>query len=44
MIPYDETDSDFSTTYLISVLPKNNRLPVVVPEFMKELKNRIITI
>ena len=37
-IPYDDLSSEYSKTYLISVLPKTNHLPIVMREFMHELK------
>ena len=40
-IPFEGTDTDYSKTYLISVLPKTNHLPIVMKEFMLELKNKI---
>ncbi len=41
-IPYvDDQDRDYSKTYLLSVLPNSNHLPLVMKEFMQELKNRI---
>ena len=41
-IPYmDENDKNYSQTYLISVLPHNNHLPLVIKEFMQELKNKL---
>ena len=41
VIPYEDSDTDYSKTYLISVLPKTNHLPIVIKEFMLELKNKI---
>lgn len=41
-IPYvDDHHKDYSKTYLLSVLPKTNHLPIVIKEFMQELKKRI---
>ena len=40
-IPYEDNDTDYSKTYLISVLPKTNHLPIVIKEFILELKNKI---
>ena len=40
-IPYEDNDTDYSKTYLISVLPKINHLPIVIKEFILELKNKI---
>ncbi|MEH7414925.1 LysR family transcriptional regulator [Neobacillus drentensis] len=40
-IPYVDTDTDYSKTYLLSVLPKTNHFPVIMKEFMLELKNKI---
>ena len=40
-IPYEDNDTDYSKTYLISVLPKTNHLPIVMKEFMLELINKI---
>jgi DNA-binding transcriptional LysR family regulator len=40
-IPYEDTNLEYTKTYLISVLPKTNHLPVVIKEFLLELKNKI---
>ena len=40
-IPYEVNDTDYSKTYLISVLPKINHLPIVMKEFILVLKNKI---
>jgi DNA-binding transcriptional LysR family regulator len=40
-IPYVDTDKEYSTTYLMSVLPKTNHLPGVTREFMQEIKNKL---
>lgn len=40
-IPYVDTDTDYSKTYLISVLPKTNHFPMIMNEFMQELKNKL---
>ena len=39
-IPYDDQSSEYSKTYLISVLPRTNHLPIVMREFMHELKSK----
>ncbi len=38
-IPY--VDKDYFASYLISVLPKNNHLPIVMKEFLQGLKNKL---
>lgn len=40
-IPYVGTDKEYSTSYLISVLPKTNRLPIIIKEFMQGLKQKL---
>ena len=40
-IPYGDSDNNYSQTYLISVLPQTNHLPLVIKEFMQELKNKM---
>ncbi|MDR7236397.1 LysR family transcriptional regulator [Neobacillus drentensis] len=42
-IPYvdNNNDKDYTKSYLISVLPKTNHLPIVIKEFMQELKSKL---
>ncbi|MBT2654986.1 LysR family transcriptional regulator [Bacillus sp. ISL-18] len=40
-IPYVDTDTDYSKTYLLSVLPKTSHLPIIMKEFMQELRNKL---
>jgi DNA-binding transcriptional LysR family regulator len=40
-IPYVDEDTEYNKTYLISVLPKTNHLPIVIREFMQELKSKL---
>ena len=41
MIPYVDRNTEFNKTYLISVLPKTNHLPIVIREFMQELRSKL---
>src|SRR3954452_1497735 len=41
MIPYVDGNTEFNKTYLISVLPKTNHLPIVIREFMQELRSKL---
>ena len=40
-IPYVDTDTDYSTSYLISVLPKTKHVPIVTREFILGLKHKL---
>ncbi|MEH6995110.1 LysR family transcriptional regulator [Neobacillus drentensis] len=40
-IPYIDNDKKYSPSYLISVMPKTNHLPIIIKEFMQGLKQKL---